>query len=84
MAELSPSERNELAAEVMRAHSDLRREYGLSKADIRGVIDAIDTWADTNQASFNQAIPNPARSVLTVAEKLDIFRRVVRARFEVS
>lgn len=57
---------------------------GLSVADLRAAIDAIDDWCDTNQTAFNTAIPQPARGTLTLKQKTQLLRYVVARRAEVS
>jgi hypothetical protein len=56
----------------------------LTKADLKAAVDAIDAWIDANAASFNQAIPQPARGALTAKQKAWLFFFVVRRRFEVA
>lgn len=41
----------------------------MTKGDIRDTVDAIYNWIIANQASFNSAIPQPARTELTVKQK---------------
>ena len=57
----------------------LRPDIG--KAALRGAVDAVDDWLDANATSFNQAIPQPARSALTAAQKLELLYIVARKRF---
>lgn len=56
---------------------------GLSAADVRAAINAIDDWADANAAEFNTAIPQPARGALTVRQKTQLLMYVIRRRAEV-
>ena len=51
------------------------------KAALRAAIDAVDDWLDANATAFNQAIPQPARSALTAAQKLELLYIVARKRF---
>ena len=84
MALLSDSERFALHARIM---ADLSREWSpvsLTKADLREALDATDEWIDQNAASFNTALPQPARSALTPKQKLTLFLFVARRRFEVG
>lgn len=82
MAVLSDGERQGLWAAWMREN---RSPVGsLTKAQLRAAVDAIDNWVEDNATSFNQAIPQPARSVLTAKQKIDLFLYVVRRRFEVG
>lgn len=54
----------------------------VTKADLRAAADAIDGWVDANAASFNAAIPQPARGQLTAAQKARLLLVVVAKRFE--
>jgi hypothetical protein len=65
MAVLSDTDRAALWAEFMRDQSASRTPMGLTKADLRAAVDAADAWADSNAASFNTALPQPARNALT-------------------
>lgn len=56
----------------------------LTKPDIRAAVAAADAWADANSASFNAAIPQPARSVLTTRQKARLLEAVIRRRYEIS
>ena len=59
-----------------------REEFGIiSKDEIRAALDAIDDWVSTNQASFNSALPLPARTVLTTQQKARLLSFVVDKRF---
>ena len=82
---LTEDDRKELWSKFM---SDVSSRYealgALSKQDLRAAVDAIDTWIDDNLASFNSAIPQPARSELTAKQKAEIFFAVARRRWEVS
>lgn len=79
MAVLSEADR----AAVHRTYmQDERTEHGvLTKADIRAAIDALDVFFDTNAATINAAIPLPARTVLTTAQKSRLVRYVIQKRF---
>lgn len=69
MAELTSGQRQELWAELMRELSNDRETVGVTKADLRAAVDALDTWLNSNAATINAAIPQPARSALTAAQK---------------
>jgi hypothetical protein len=56
----------------------------MNKHDLRDVVDAIDQWIEDNQASFNQALPEPGRSQLTTKQKVRLFMFIARRRYEVS
>lgn len=59
----------------------LRESVAITKTDLRSAIDAIDAWIDSNAASLNSAIPQPARSGLTASQKARLLVHVVRKRF---
>lgn len=85
MAILDPTNRARVAAQWMR---DNKAVLGsLSKAELRAAADACDQWIDDNQASFNSALPQPARAELTLTQKTHLFcyvalRRAGRLRAE--
>lgn len=54
---------------------------GISKAELKAAIVAIDGWLDANAAAFNQAIPQPARSALSLRQKARILRLVAKHRY---
>ena len=85
MAVLSNPDR---AAESARYQSDASNARdqlaGVTRADIRAAIDAADTWADSNAASYNAALPLPARTALTAKQKAQILMYVIRRRYEVT
>lgn len=53
---------------------------GMVKADLQAAVNAIDDWIDTNAASLNSAIPQPARGALTLTQKNLLFQRVLQRR----
>lgn len=81
MAVLSAADRQVVKAQWMREPIGA---CAVSKADLQAAINAIDDWVDANAASFNVAIPQPARSALTIKQKAWLLTFVVRQRFEVS
>lgn len=52
----------------------------LNRLQLQAAFDASDDWAIANAASFNSALPLPARSVLTAADKALLLTRVIRRR----
>lgn len=83
MAVLSNGERATLWAGIMSKLSSLREPIGVSKIDGRAAINAVDQWINDNTASFNAAIPEPARSALTIGQKLRMLKVVINRRWEV-
>jgi hypothetical protein len=81
MAVLSDADRQEIWAEFMREISAEREPISINKNDLRAFFNAADDWVNANAASFNAAIPQPARSGLTASQKARGLRFVVAKRF---
>lgn len=81
MAVLVDADRALCHAEFMQELSRTRQDVPVLKADLRAAIDAIDAWISANAASFNSAIPLPARSSLTASQKAQLFAAIVDKRF---
>jgi hypothetical protein len=82
MAVLSDNDRAAITAEFMSAISSARETVGaVTKADLRAAFNALDAFMDTNAAAINTAIPQPARGVLTTAQKARILVFVIQRRF---
>jgi hypothetical protein len=79
MAVLSDADRFDVWAEYMRENTEVLG--ALSKGDIRAFINAVDTFLNDNATALNNAIPQPARSVLTVSQKALGLTAVVRKRY---
>lgn len=85
MAVLSNADRAAVHVAWMRETSRQRAQLpGLTKADLRAAVDAIDSWVDTNAAAFNLAIPLPAGNQLTAKQKAWLLFFVADKRFEVA
>ncbi len=54
---------------------------GLIKSEVRAAIDATDSWINDNKASFNTALPEPARSTMNASQKARLFNLVSLRRF---
>lgn len=81
MAVLNDETRAAIWAEFQRAN---REQTGaLTKADLRAAVNAIDDWIEANASAFNQAIPQPARSALSLKQKAMIFWYCTTRRWEV-
>jgi len=61
--------------------SERRDAFNLTKPQLDATIAAIDDWIEGNAASFNTALPLPARTQLTAAHKLELFFLVAQRRF---
>jgi hypothetical protein len=54
------------------------------KAELAAAVAAADAWVDGNAGSFNSALPQPARGVLTAKQKARLLMYVLRKRYEVA
>ena len=81
---LTTEERIELWAKFQRHQSSERILMSITKSELRAAVDAIDDWVDSVQSSFNSAIPQPARSALTMKQKLKIFMEILNVRWAVE
>ena len=84
MAALSAQDRATVLKRFGRDLSDSRIPFNVSKPDLAAAIAGIDDWVEANQASFNSAIPLPARTQLSAKHKVQLFVAIVLKRFEVS
>lgn len=83
MGAMTQPDRTGVGAGFQTDVSQAREQFGaLTKADIQAAVTAVDTWCDTNTASFNSAIPLPARTALTAAQKTRLLVYVIKRRFE--
>lgn len=81
MAIMSDPNRAAATATFMQDKSKLRELLaGVTKADLRAAVNAIDQWIEDNTTAFNTAIPLPARTSLTTQQKSDLFVIVLRRR----
>ena len=81
MAVLADGARLEVWAELMRKWSADGQAVGVTKADLRAAVNAIDDWLNTNAAALNSALPQPARGALTTAQKAILLTYVVQRRY---
>lgn len=82
MAALATQDRIDLWSELMAELSrDRETVSGVTKADLRAAVDALDDWLNTNAATINAAIPQPARANLTTSQKARLLARVIYKRF---
>ena len=77
MAVLTNDDRASIWAKYMSDISSRREGVGVSKPDLRAAINAVDQWVEDNKGSFNTAIPLPARTALTAAQKAELLMYVV-------
>lgn len=84
MAVLSNNDRAAISADFQRKISDIQAPIAVNKTNLALAITAIAQWVDDNRASFNSAIPQPARSALTTKQKAWLLMLVVARDFEVT
>ena len=78
MAVLVDADRALVLTQWMRQN---REDCGVTKADVRAAVDALDLYLDTNATAINTAIPQPARGALTSAQKARLLSLVALRRF---
>lgn len=83
MAVLSDNERVECQRDIMGRWSRDAEPAVINKPQLREVITAIDDWIDANAASFNTALPQPQRGLLSARQKAMLLTVVVARRFGV-
>ena len=81
MAVLNETARVGLWKEFMSEISGDREPLDLSKAELRAAVNALDDWLDTNAILINAAIPQPARSNMTVSQKARLLSKVALWRY---
>ena len=81
MAVLPDNKRIQAWTELMQELSADGQEIAITKAELRAAVDALDTFLENNAATVNAAIPQPARSGLTTAQKARILAAVVMYRY---
>jgi hypothetical protein len=83
MAAMAESHRIAVVEEILSKNRDGEPD-SLTFAEWLALVGAIDDWIVANAQEFNQALPLPARSELTAAQKARYFMFVVRRRFLVE
>lgn len=78
MAELNAQQRLDGAGEYMREETGA---CTILKADVRAAFNALDTFFNSNAATINSALPQPARSSLTTEQKARLLMAVIRKRY---
>lgn len=79
MAQLSSNDRAAICGDFARLRLGLT---GLTKADLRAAVDALDDYFNTNAAAINSAIPQPARGALTQSQKARLLVHVIEKRYQ--
>lgn len=81
MAILDDNDRSLVHTSIMRDLSARRDPISITKADLRAAVNALDNYLNSNAASINTAIPQPARSNLTSSQKALILMYVIEKRY---
>lgn len=81
MAVLTTAVRQAVRADYGRQLSNRREAFNLTKAQLDAAINATDDWIEANSAAFNSALPLPARTTLTAAQKAELFFLVALKRY---
>jgi hypothetical protein len=55
-----------------------------SKQNYQDAVAAIDQWVEDNKVSFNNAIPEPCKSLMTAQQKAQLLMYVITRRWEVD
>lgn len=85
MAVLSEADRAACWSDFMAEQSANHSTLGdMTKAELRALVDAVDNWVNDNAASFNAALPEPAKTELTARQKARMLLHVVDKRWKVS
>ena len=77
MAVLSESDRVATWAQWMRDNLEVT---AFGKSDMRAAVDATDDWIETNQGSFNTALPTAFRNNASLTQKTLVFCYVAMRR----
>jgi hypothetical protein len=56
-------------------------DISITKADLRAAVNALDDFMSTNATAVNTAIPQPARSALSTAQKAYMLMLVIQRRY---
>lgn len=80
MAVLSTTERRRARTWFLRTLQEQATDAGFSRADIDAALAAADTWADSNAASYNAALPVPFRTTASVQFKALLLAAVAMRR----
>jgi len=82
MAVLADADRLKCYSDFIAEIGSAREVFnGVTKTDIRAAVNALDDFLVTNAAAINSAIPQPARGMLTAAQKARLLMWIVRYRY---
>lgn len=82
MAQLETTDRARIWRGLMRYWSKQRETVSVDKSELLAAVNATDAWIDTNSASYNQALPEAARTNLSAAQKTLLFCAVALMRVD--
>ena len=82
MAVLSDPDRADVRHDICTTLSRESVSVALTKAEWHAAVNAVDQWVEDNKGSYNTALPEPAKSVLTNGLKARLLTSVVEKRFE--
>ena len=77
---LTSEDQQKVTNGLMRAWSQIWETVAVGKADLLAAVAATDGWIEDNQASYNTALPEAARTALTLSQKTVLFCAVALAR----
>lgn len=77
MALLTEADRAEIWQEQM-AHGRLK---GMTKADFKAAVDALDAYLTAHDQEMNAALPQPARSAMTTSDKARLLSGITLRRY---
>jgi len=81
---LTLEDRARVARGLMRYWSRFWTVIAISKAELLAAVGATDDWVEDNAASYNAALPQAARSNLSLGQKTLLLCVVAIARVSIS
>lgn len=81
MAVLPASDRVLGYVEYLRLRNLERDALEITKSNVKAAFDALDDWVNSQQSTINAAIPLPARTALTTAQKAMLLIAVLDRRY---
>ena len=85
MAEMSPADRQLCMDDYAQVISARRGDtFGIDKPALLAAVDALDTFLNDNAAAVNNALPEPAKSTLTIPQKAELLSLVIKWRYIVG
>ena len=83
MAVMDEPSRTEASFDFQKALSRqaVREELGVTKAELKAAVDALDQFLSDNQVAINNALPAAAKANLTTPQKARLMIYVVEKRY---